>query len=375
MRKLCLLWLLLNLVGCVARESGPRWTFSAGQEIASMTFSPDGEILAVSGKDGKIWLLDSQGKTLRELAQGPKEPHLHFSSDGLAMASSSQFSRSVAWWNVTDGKLVTSIDIGKAGKAAELVYHEAVLVVHASGGVTGVNSYVGGEQGSSVSGVAFASAGSLLTTDNLGSVQYWNPEGEMTQLLRINTGVTLSKLSPKGDLLALSGSNRLTVIKVPSGDRAFELTSNGTFEPVVFSPDGKYLASSSFGKTKLISLAGSATASSIDGGSRAFDFSSDSRYLASAGDTIKVTNVLTKALEGELRWMADDIAVLEDGQGVLLRGAEQLGLWRLKDSDRPGWLLEKPNTGWAVSSKDLVAVSMAGGGVECWEPLTASASK
>lgn len=368
-RILALMFALLPMTGCRSRVDQPLWSFQADQKISAASFSPDGTLLALAGEGGKVWLLDSAGQS-RNIAPGPEMPaFLIFSADGKWLAAASDKRRDVCWWKVEDGKLLTSVDAGKAAKAAQEISHEAILWMDAQSGMVSRKStaYVGGEAGTTVAGLAF-SEDDLLSTDTRGSVEFWSPDGALTKVFGVEAIVSLAQVSPAGNRLALSGGNRLRVVDLADGKMILELAGNSDFRPLVFSPSGDYLATTSLGESKLISLSGKSVAMRFPAGVRAYDFSGDGRYLACASsDKIEIWNVNTKALEGEMALRADDVHVLESGQGVLVRQESQVLGWRIGQPEAT-WKLERSARRWAVSSSGQVALVLDQGQVECWQP-------
>lgn len=368
-QSLSLFLTLLTLTGCQSRVSEPLWTFQADQTITAASFNRDGSRLALAGEDGKIWILDATGKPTT-LTPGPESASfLIFSSDGRWLAAASDKRRDVGWWNVEDGRLLASVDAGKAAKAAKEISHEAFLWVDARTGRVSRKStaYIGGKAGTTVAGLAF-SENHLLSTDTRGTVEVWSSDGELTRVLGIDAIVSAAQVSPAGDRLALSGGNRLRVVDLSDGKVAFQMEGNSDFRPVVFSPTGDYLAASSLGQSKLVSLASKAVALNFPDSVMAYDFSNDGRYLACASSNkVTIWNVNTKTVEGELSVRGDAIHVLDNGHGLLVRQESRTLFWELGQPE-PTWSVDRAARRWAVSSDGLVALILDEGRVECWQP-------
>uniref|UniRef100_UPI0019127CD2 WD40 domain-containing protein n=1 Tax=Hassallia byssoidea TaxID=482630 RepID=UPI0019127CD2 len=240
--------------------------------VNSVSFSPDGKILASASDDKtiKLWNVDT-GKEITTLNGHTEEVNsASFSPDGKILASASA-DKTIKLWNVDTGKQITALK--------------------------GHNN--------SVKSVTFSSNGKILASASADkTIKLWNVDTkkEITTLKGHSSSVNSASFSPDGKILA-SASDDYT-IKLWNVDTGKEITTlKGHTEEVntaSFSPDGKTLASASLDKT--IKLWNVDTGKEIttlnrhNNGVRSVTFNPDGKTLASANwdNTIKLWNVDTK---------------------------------------------------------------------------------
>ncbi|MBT9156007.1 MAG: hypothetical protein DDT37_00982 [Firmicutes bacterium] len=225
--------------------------------VDSVSFSPDGRLLASGSKDQTVRLWEvSTGKEL-SILRGHEDPvsPVAFSPDGRLLASGSE-DKTVRLWEVSSGK-----------ELSILRGHEWY-----------------------VDSVAFSPDGRLLASgswDN--TVRLWEvSSGKELSVLRNHCNYVISvSFSPDGRLLA-SGSRDETVRlwEVSSGKELSALRGHeDTVTSVSFSPDGRLLASGSQDKTvRLWEVSSGKELSVLRGHERGVDsvaFSPDGRLLAS----------------------------------------------------------------------------------------------
>ena len=192
-----------------------------GDWVMSVSFSPDGSLLASGAEDNtiRLWDVASRQQVATLTRHGGPVISVSFSPDGSLLASGAG-DNTIALWDVASRQRV------------------ATLTGH----------------GSWVRSVSFSPDGSLLASgasDN--TIRLWDVASrqQVATLTRHESWVTSVSFSPDGSLLA-SGAwdNTIALWDVASRQRVATLTGHGgqvwtgSFSPdVLFSPDGSLLAS------------------------------------------------------------------------------------------------------------------------------------
>jgi len=273
-------------------------------QVTSIAFSPDGEMLASGSSDKTVKLWDPQTGDLERTLVGHdvRVTIVRFAPDGRAVVSGSgdplgSYGTSVRMWDVRTGSMKHTLEI--VG-----------------------NYYSGGPD------ITFSPDGRILVTSTYVTlnhpggygytvVKLWDTQsGEML----IGFGgwsTTRWILSPGGKSLAIiagmSNPNTTDILNVPTGELKWTLESVG---PIIFSPDGKYLAGR--GDDKAIQIWDVPTGElkwTLEGSGKvlSISFSPDGKYLASGGDdrTVRLWDTQTWNLlrqlaghSGEVTWTA-----------------------------------------------------------------------
>jgi WD40 repeat protein len=279
-------------------------------EIFSVAFSHDDKTIVSGGLDKEILLWDVEKKELKKRILGHIETvfSVAFSPDDEAIVSGS-WDRTVQLWNVKSGK-----PVGEPMKHDSRVYAVAFSpdgknIVSASKDKkirlwdTVTHKIIGkpfGDHKSIIYTVAFSSDGKKIVSggwDN--KVQLWDTEKRVKighPFVHNNTVYRVA-FSPIDNETIISGSLDKTLRlwkvkpdKPPYEPRKLENHKDGV-HPIVFSPNGKIIASGGWAKTiKLHSLSVGKKTIDIDTGRTIYSiaFSPDSQTIVSGGDNGKL---------------------------------------------------------------------------------------
>jgi F-box protein 11 len=277
---------------------------SKGVEVA---VGPDGRTLA-SGSRGestvKIWDL-AAGKTLHTLrAHSSWVYTVTFSPDGEILASAS-LDKTIKLWNPADGQEIRTLR-GHSGCVNSVAFTpDGRILVSGSDDNTVKLWDLSGRQeirtlsghSDSVYSVAFSPDGEILASGSLDSaIKLWNPaDGQEIRTLRGHSGCVHSvAFTPDGQILVSGSSdNTVKLWDLPTGQVISTLTAHSGrwfgVEAVATSPDGQLFASCGAGETiKIWRLSSCKLVQTLEGHSKvvtSIAFSPDGRTLVTgSGD-------------------------------------------------------------------------------------------
>ncbi|HEY9726455.1 MAG TPA: AAA-like domain-containing protein [Chroococcales cyanobacterium] len=234
--------------------------------VISVSFSPNGQMIASASNDKtiKLWSLD--GKELQTLkGHGSGVISASFSPDGQMIASASN-DKTIKLWSL-DGKELQTFKGHSCGVISVSFSPNGQMIASASNDETiklwskdgrQLQTFQG-HQGE-VNSVSFSPDGQMIASTSLDrTLKLWSLEGRELQTFQGHSdGVTSLSFSPDGETIASAG--RDNVIKLWSRDgrelQIFQGHNNAVIS-VIFSPDGQTIASGSRDRTiKLWSLDG-----------------------------------------------------------------------------------------------------------------------
>jgi WD40 repeat protein len=265
-------------------------------EVRSVSFSPDGKMLATAGFDGSARLWNLSGQQLTEFKADRGEVYsVSFSPDGKMLASAG-YDGTTRLWHLSGQQLVQLK--GHQGRVYSVSFSPDGKMLATSGddGTTRLWDLSGqqlaqlkGHQGGIYS-VSFSPDGKMLATSgNDGTTRLWHLSGQQLVVLQGHQGRVYGvSFSPDGKMLATSGNDGTTRLWHLSGQQLAQFKGHqGRVYGVSFSPNGKHLATTgSDNIVRLWHLSGQQLAEfkGYQGWVYSVSFSPDGKMLATSGD-------------------------------------------------------------------------------------------
>ncbi|TVP62359.1 MAG: hypothetical protein EA343_11130 [Nodularia sp. (in: Bacteria)] len=314
--------------------------------VTSVSFSPDGQILASGYADNSILLWKSDGSLLATLTDHKDSVNsVSFSPDGQILASASS-DNTIKLWS-RDGKLLTtltghihgvnSVNFSPDGEILATGSNDNSIIIWSRGGKLLAN-FIGHSR--SINSVSFSPEGdTIASASDDGTVKLWSLDGRLLSTLPASIREVLDvSFSPDGQTIASASADHRIKLWSRDGNllRTLEGHSADVWQ-VKFSADGKIIASVSADKTiKLWTRAGNLLGT-LQGHSHevnSLSFSPDSDRLASASDdnTIrlwKLDRTLPKTFYGH-KGSVNDVSFIPDGSNIAsLSSDNTMKLWNL----------------------------------------------
>jgi WD40 repeat protein/predicted Ser/Thr protein kinase len=332
---------------------------SNSDELASLTFSPDGHWLAAGTSSGAIELWDTSKQRLSRVLQGhtARVTSLAFSADSRRLVSGGE-DTTVRMWGLearTERDVVhlatsnlTSAALAPDGKSMALGTSSGTVMVWDSMSRT-TPTTLGAHQQAVLSlayspdgGTLGSASGGERDESSIGEIRLWNVGSDKFAILPgfTNTASSLA-FFPDGQTVALAGpyAPELWDMAIPGEFRIF-LGHKARVRVVALAWNGRLLASgSSDASIKLWNPRSKAEPATLVAGSDGVSclaFSKDGRLLASAGDglSIRLWDVQTRSflctLDGHRVRTISSLAFSPDGKTLVSGGADNtVRLWNV----------------------------------------------
>ncbi|NEQ68420.1 MAG: hypothetical protein F6K21_23550 [Symploca sp. SIO2D2] len=322
--------------------------------VSSVSFSPDGELIASGSKDNSIKLWNTDGSLLQDLPGHEAGVHsVSFSPDGQIIASSGADNSIKLWKRNSTGKFeampdkiltghtqpVNSISFSSDGNTLASASWDNTVKLWSREGkllktLTGHTNFV--------LDVSFSPDGKLIASASRDkTIKLWSKDGDLLKTLtQHQKPVTSVSFSADSQMLASASADNTIKLWQPNGEliNTFEGHSKSVLS-VNFSPDGKTLASASDDNTvKLWHLDGTGTVETLKGhGNFVQDamFSPDGKTLASASadNTIKIWSAqgMPQEIKGHSQAVSG-VSFSPDGQTIATVSWDKtIKLWSRND--------------------------------------------
>ncbi|WP_449418042.1 toll/interleukin-1 receptor domain-containing protein [Phormidium nigroviride] len=307
-------------------------------EVNSLSFSPDGNLIASASHDRSIKIWKRDGTLVATLPHAQAVRSVNFSHDGQLIASAS-FDKTVKLWKI-DGTLVATLEHKEPVRGVAFSPGDKIIVSGTTNGYLLIWSLKGellktiAAHNRDINSVTFSPDGQLIATASSDkTVKLWTFEGELIQTLSGHRDrVWEVNFSPDSQTIATAAADNN--IKLWKNENPIQIRQEEIKESyligdasstvphylaymtlqahtnwvrsVSFSPDGQTIASSSYDKTiKLWNISGVLirTFQGSNGGIKSIRFSPDGSTIASSSTDgiIKLRSIqgtLVEVLQG-----------------------------------------------------------------------------
>jgi WD40 repeat protein len=334
------------------------------QSIYGVSFSPDGQTIAIAGGDTIIRLWNIDRPEIQTIGKHNNfATSVSFSKDGQTIASTSA-DNTVKLWSIK-GKELKTIE-GHGDRVYSSSFSPDGNTLASASDDNTVKLWSMGDRESktlfghldSLHAVSFSPKGEIIASagdgefkKNTDTIKLWNADGQERQSFKANSNIDWNRIwslsfSSDGKTIATANSDKTIVLWNLNGEkiRTF-IGHDGEVIDIKFSPTDPILASASFdGKVKLWDMDGNyiKTFNGKAGKVHSVSFSPDGKIIASAHNdgTIKFWN-LSKKEEQEPRTSkgrhtayVTEVSFSPDGKTIASAGKDKIiKIWNLEGQE------------------------------------------
>jgi YD repeat-containing protein len=307
-----------------------RFDVIEGKTVSSMTVIPNSRTIVLQSgtevelRDLQTWRVihsfdppaDDESEAMRRslfVLSANSALAVAFGSDGVSV--SSLLPREIRIWDARTGGVKDRhsrepVDVAATSSNGELIAEATRNEVRLLEVRTGAQKILTLKTDPRISAMALSADGSLVTADELGSIQFWEVgTGRLTKSFDTGQTITALAIDSSGQMLAAATADRsIGLWSVPAGTLNMELKKHrDVVRALAFSPDGRTLASGGDDRNLILWELGSGkttlTFEKADTAITSIAFSSNAQLLATGGgnESVSLWNVKTGKLERILR--------------------------------------------------------------------------